>query len=126
MNLSNGGGGWLQRLRENETLRKLSRGRPDYIIFGAPVAAVVLIALVAGIAVAMSGGGGGGAQAKAKTPADASATKPAGTPTLASAGLKTPIAISPGDVLAPGDLAARGTGVPGRGEFTGSRLVIPK
>ena len=39
---------------------------------------------------------------------------------------KTPIAVSLGDTLAPGDLAARGSGEAGRGTFGGTRLVIPK
>ena len=122
-------GGFLSGLRSNETLRKLTGGRPELIIFGAPVLAVVIA--VAVVAIVMAGGGGkktDDAQATGKTPTvAATATKPAGTPTPgANAGLKTPIAISPGDVLQPGDLAARGTGEPGRGEFGGTRLVIPK
>lgn len=120
-------GGFLARLRQNETLRKLTGGRPDLLIFGAPVLAIVVV--VAVVAVVMAGGGGGDdAQATGKTPTvAATATKPGGTPTPgANAGLKTPIAISPGDTLTAGDLAARGSGIPGRGEFTGAKLVIPK
>jgi LPXTG-site transpeptidase (sortase) family protein len=122
-------GGLLARLRENERLRKLSGGRPELIIFGAPVAAIIIIAAVA-VAVAMSGGGSGGdSQAKGKTPTDPAGTltTAAGSPTAgASAGLKTPIVVSPGDLLTPADLAARGRGTPGRGEFGGTHLVIPK
>jgi LPXTG-site transpeptidase (sortase) family protein len=122
-------GGFLSGLRGNETLRRLTGGRPELIIFGAPVLAAVIV--VAVVAVVMSGGGGtktGDTQATGKTPTvAATATKPAGTPTPgANAGLKTPIAISPGDMLQPGDLAARGTGEAGRGEFGGTKLVIPK
>ena len=116
-------GGFLSRLRENETLRKLSGGHPELIIFGVPVAAVVIA--VAIIVVAMSGGGSGDSQAKGKTPTAAATA--AGSPTPGtSAGLKTPIAVSPGDELTPGDLAARGTGEAGRGDFGGTRLMIPK
>ena len=42
-----------------------------------------------------------------------------------NAGLKTPIAVSPGDELTQADLAARGAGTPGRGDFQGVRLLIP-
>ena len=124
------GGGFLGGLRENETLRKLTGGRPELIIFGAPVAA--LIAVIVVVVVAMSGGGSKKSddqQAAGKTPTAAagSATKPAGTPSRgANAGLKTPIAVSPGSELSPADLAARGTGEAGRGEFGGTRLVISK
>jgi LPXTG-site transpeptidase (sortase) family protein len=89
------------------------------------------VAIVVGVAVAMSGGSSAKStddSATAKTPSvEATSTTSAGTPTAgANAGLKTPIAISPGDTLAPGDLAARGTGEAGRGDFGGTRLVIPK
>jgi LPXTG-site transpeptidase (sortase) family protein len=122
-------GGFLAGLKDNPTLRKLSGGHPELIIFGAPIAAIVAIVVI--VAVLMSGGSSkkNNTQATAKTPtaAAATATKPSGTPTPgANAGLKTPIAISPGDILQPSDLAARGTGTPGRGDFTGTRLVIPK
>jgi LPXTG-site transpeptidase (sortase) family protein len=116
----------LARLRQNETLRKLSGGHPELIIFGVPVVAIVLAVVV--VVVAMSGGGSD-SQATAKTPTaeSTSATAPAASPTGgASAGLKTPIVVSPGDVLTAADLAARGKGTPGRGEFNGTRLVIPK
>lgn len=121
------GGGFLARLRANETLRKLTGGRPELLIFGAPVAAIAIVVVV--VLAAMAGGGGGDdTQATGKTPtAAATSTKPATTPTPgANAGLKTPIAISPGDTLAAGDLAARGTGEAGRGDFGGTRLMIPK
>lgn len=125
------GGGFLSGLRRNEMLRKLTGGRPELIIFGAPIAAIAAIAVVVGVATAMSGGSGKTSddkQAAGKTPtAAATSTKPATTHTPgANAGLKTPIAISPGDMLQPGDLAARGTGEAGRGEFSGTKLVIPK
>lgn len=125
-------GGFLTGLRRNETLRKLTGGRPGLLIFGAPVAAIAIVVVV--VLAAMSGGGGkkadsAGDQTTARTPSAAAATptKLAGTATPgANAGLKTPIAISPGDTLAPGDLAARGTGEAGRGDFGGTRLMIPK
>ncbi len=123
------GGGFLSGLRENETLRKLTGGHPELILFGVPVLTVV--AIIVAVVVSMSGGSSKkntNDSAKAKTPTvEATRTKPAGTPTPgANAGLKTPIAVSPGDTLAPGDLAARGTGEAGRGDFGGTRLVIPK
>ena len=89
---------------------------------------IAILALVAALGATVACGGGG----KKKD-----ATPTAGTPTVVatstlaviltpvSAGLKTPIALSPGSVLAPGDLAARGTGEAGRGEFHGTRLVVP-
>lgn len=125
------GGGFLARMRENATLRKLTGGRPELLIIGTPVAAIAIVGVV--VLAAMSGGGGkkadsAGDQAAARTPsAVATLTAPAGTPTPgANAGLKTPISISAGNVLAPGDLAARGTGAAGRGDFDGTRLMIPK
>ena len=125
--MDNPSGGLLARLRENETLRKLSGGHPELIIFGAPVAVIIVTAVI--VAVAMAGGGSGGdSQAKGKT-----STAAAGTPATvasptagANAGLKTPIVVSPGDVLTAADLAARGRGTPGRGDFSGTHLVIPK
>jgi LPXTG-site transpeptidase (sortase) family protein len=88
-------------------------------------------ALVTALAVtAIAGGvacGGGGKKDTTKTPGTVTVTKTAGaTPTPgANAGLKTPIPISPGSTLLPSDLEARGHGEPGRGEFTGTRLVVP-
>lgn len=72
--------------------------------------------------------GGGSKKTATPTPDTVTATKTVGaTPTPgANAGLKTPIPISAGSVLQPGDLSARGRGEAGRGEFTGSRLVIPR
>ena len=83
------------------------------------------LALVAAALVATAAAcGGGGKGNKTSTP-DASST-PGITPTAASAGLKTPIVISPGDTLTQADLDARGVGEPGRGDFTGDHLIIPK
>ncbi|TAK57763.1 MAG: hypothetical protein EPO22_11765, partial [Dehalococcoidia bacterium] len=85
----------------------------------APVAAALI---AAALLVACSGG-------KAKpsgTPTVEGSPTVAATPTPGvNAGLKTPIAFSPGDMLTNEDLAMRGTGVPGRGDFTGERLLIP-
>ena len=88
-------------------------------------------ALVFGIGVVALAAACGGSGAKAKqsgTPSAADASSTAvETPTPSqNAGLKTPIAISPGDLLTAQDLANRGTGTPGRGDFTGERLIIPK
>ena len=121
------GGGFLSRLRENETLRKITGGRPDIAIFGIPAVLIAAVAAVVIIAVAMGGGGGDNEQVTGGTPS-AEATgigTVITTPTAASAGLHTPIAFSPEDELTLSDLAARGAGNPGRGEFLGTRLVIP-
>jgi LPXTG-site transpeptidase (sortase) family protein len=120
--------GLLARLRANETINKLSRGKPDLIIFGAPIALIVLIVAIAAGAAVMLGGGGGDEEQVVTTPTSASATNtPEGdaTATPASGGFLTPIAVDPGDVLTLNDLANRGAGPPGRGPFTGERLVIP-
>lgn len=78
--------------------------------------------LFAGVA---CGGGSAKRTPAAETPTQAAAAAPVDTPAPQNAGLKTPIAISPGELLTQEDLAARGTGTPGRGAFTGSRLLIP-
>ncbi|HEU5321879.1 MAG TPA: class F sortase [Methylomirabilota bacterium] len=117
--------GLLARLRANETLRRLSRNRPDLLIFGAPLLAIAVIAaLVVGV-VAASGGGSNDSVVAGTATAEPTTAIPTPTPGE-NAGLKTPIAISPGSELTLADLAARGAGEPGRGEFTGQRLVIPK
>jgi LPXTG-site transpeptidase (sortase) family protein len=85
------------------------------------LAACAALALVAVLAAAC--GGGGKKDEATETPTEEATASP--TPGQ-NAGLKTPIPISPGEELHPEDLGARGTGLPGRGEFTGQRLVIPK
>ena len=89
-------------------------------IAGLAITAVMVAALLAAAC--------GGGNAKAKQSGTPAATTEAVTaaPTAASAGLKTPIAISPGQTLTQDDLDARGSGEPGRGDFTGDRLIIPK
>ncbi|MBI5285750.1 MAG: class F sortase [Chloroflexi bacterium] len=84
-------------------------------------------ALIATLALTAAACGGGKTKASdGTTPTVEAPTVPAETPTPgANAGLKTPIAISPGNILTREDLANRGTGVPGRGDFTGERLLIP-
>lgn len=119
------GGGFLSRLRANETLQKISGGRPDFVIFGAPIAVIAVIAVVVIALVAMSGSSSGDAQVRATATSGASAT-PASTATQQSAGAKTPIAFSDGSELTLADLALRGNGEPARGAFTGDRLIIPK
>jgi LPXTG-site transpeptidase (sortase) family protein len=119
------GGGFLGRLRENETLRKITGGRPDIAIFGVPALVIALIvAAVIGVAVA-SGGGGDDEQAVAGSPTAAQSATPATTSTVVHAGEKTPISFDPGDQLTLTDLANRGAGQPGRGNFNGERLLIP-
>ena len=110
-------------LRRRLTKRARSaRFRPGLRLAGS-------IMLVLAIGAGAAACGGGSKKSSTKTPGTAAAVSktPAETPTPgANAGLKTPIAISPGSGLTAGDLEARGHGDPGRGEFTGSRLVIPK
>lgn len=119
------GGGWFSRLKENETLRRLSGGRPELLIFGVPVAIVAAVAIAVAVVMA-SGGGGDDGEVTAPTATRAVTTTPRATRTPQSAGLKTPIAFSEGDFLTQADLAARGRGEPARGPFEGARLVIPK
>ena len=119
--------GLLARLRANETLNRLTRGRPDLIIFGAPIAAlVIIVAAVVGI-MALSGGGGEDKQVVTTptAPRGTNTPGPQSTATQQSGGHLTPIPVSPGDTLNNSDLANRGIGTPGRGEFVGARLVIP-
>jgi len=119
--------GLLARLRANERIQRLSGGRPDLIIFGAPIAVLALI-VIAVISVAALAGGGGGddnEQVVATATSGRGTSTPQATRTPGSAGLITPIPVSPGDLLTNADLAARGVGQPGRGEFIGERLLIP-
>lgn len=117
------GQGLLSRLKRNETLNRITGGRPEIAIFGAPIVLVVLIAIGVTLGVVLGGGGDGGNESVVgKTPtAKASATPTPGE----NAGLKTPINISEGDILTLSDLQARGVGEPARGEFKGERLIIP-
>lgn len=121
-------GGVLTRLRENETLRKLTGGRPDLLIFGAPVVLIAIIVAAVIAIVAVSGGGGDDVQAsRGETPT--AATTPTAEPTAGVSGgdrALTPIAFDPADELTLSDLARRGAGLPARGDFNGSRIIIPK
>lgn len=90
--------------------------------------AVAALAVIAGLGVAAAACGGGDDDGTPTSVASktAAASKTTGmTPTPASAGLKTPIAFTEGDRLTDADLASRGTGEPARGEFSGTRLLIP-
>jgi len=118
------GAGFLARLRQNETIQKLSRGRPDLIIFGAPVAVIAVIAVVVIALVTMTGSGSGDDE-QVRATATTAAT-PRSTATQVHAGEKTPIAFSEGAELTDADLALRGAGEPARGNFAGDRLIIPK
>jgi LPXTG-site transpeptidase (sortase) family protein len=122
-------GGFLTRLRENETLRKLSGGRPDLLIFGAPVVLIaVIVAAVIGVVAVTGGGGGDDAQAsRDETPTSATTPTPKATPGESGGDRAlTPIAFDPADQLTLADLARRGSGLPARGDFNGSRIMIPK
>ena len=44
-------GGFLDGLRQNETLRKLTGGHPELIIFGVPVAAIVAVIVVVAVTI---------------------------------------------------------------------------
>jgi LPXTG-site transpeptidase (sortase) family protein len=113
-------------LRENETLRRLTGGRPELLIYGIPAAIIVVIAAVAITAVALAGGGDGDDDAQATVDDTPTAqASPTAERTQVSAGLK-PIEFSPSDQLTAEDLARRTTGEAPRGEFTGDRLIIPK
>lgn len=88
--------------------------------------AVTALTAVLGVGAFASACGGGDDDGTPTAVTTKTATKTAAvTKTPASAGLKTPIAFSEGDVLTDADLASRGTGEPARGEFTGTRLIIP-
>ena len=92
----------------------------------APLAPRVLgmAMLAAAVLVAVACSGGNAQQKTTQTPAGTAVAKITPAPNV-NAGLKTPITFSPGDYLTAADLAARGTGVPGRGPFDGVRLLIP-
>ena len=92
---------------------------------GTAVAAIGVLTFAAAAGGVACGGGGKGDSKTGTTTVTATKTIGA-TPTAgANAGLKTPIPISPGSTLLPSDLSGRGTGEPGRGEFTGTQLIIP-
>jgi LPXTG-site transpeptidase (sortase) family protein len=85
----------------------------------------IVAALCAG-AVAMLAVSCGGSSGASKTKTPNAATKAVATPTAgANVGLQTPIAFTPGADLTAQDLAARGTGPAGRGDFNGVALIIP-
>ena len=86
---------------------------------------IVPIALALAVA-ALFVGCSGGKSKPSRTPAAGASATAAATPTPGvNVGLQTPIVFSAGDMLTSDDLARRGTGVPGRGDFTGARLLIP-
>ncbi len=87
------------------------------------LAAAAAIVALAAVVIASAACGGDSKPDKPKGTATAKATV-TGTP--ANAGLKTPIATSPGAELTDFDLAQRGAGIPARGDFTGDRIIIPK
>jgi len=89
--------------------------------------ALLLALCGASLAAAVACSGGGKKTSASGTPTGADSVQtPVPTPTGANAGLLTAIPFSAGDLLTQADLAARGVGAPGRGDFTGDRLVIPK
>jgi len=109
--------GWGKRIRM--AAHSNSYGRRSAL-------ALAALVLLGALAVSVACGGGKKTAASGTATAPAATSTPAATRTPgANAGLQTPIAVSPGDTLTAADLAARGVGVPGRGEFTGDRLLIP-
>ena len=94
----------------------------------AALAAIGVFAAVALVAAACGGGdSGSGTKTPSGSPTKAVSKTPSVTRTPAgSLGLKTPIAFSEGDLLSEADLLSRGVGEPGRGPFTGAKLIIPK
>jgi LPXTG-site transpeptidase (sortase) family protein len=87
------------------------------------IAALVMVTGLAAVAVAC---GGGSKKSSTPTATKSATAAPSATAEPVHAGLQTPLAISPGDLLTHADLAARGVGTPGRGDFTGDKLIIPK
>ena len=92
--------------------------RQRKLLAGAISAATMLVA-----ALAIACGGG---DDEDKTPTPQKSPSATATSTQTHAGQKTPIAVSPGSELTEFDLAQRGSGEPGRGEFLGERIIIPK
>jgi LPXTG-site transpeptidase (sortase) family protein len=109
----------MQNTNQGAQPRSTSRLKRGLVAIG-----IIAAVTIAGIAVSACGGGDDGDKA---TPTKAATkTKVATTPTPGNnLGSKTPIAFSEGDFLTAEDLASRGSGEPGRGEFTGTRLIIP-
>jgi LPXTG-site transpeptidase (sortase) family protein len=95
----------------------------------APRAGMALLLALCGasLVAAVACSGGGKKTSVSGTPTGDATAGPSATRTPGqNAGLLTPIPFSPGDLLTQADLAARGVGMPGRGDFAGDRLVIPK
>jgi LPXTG-site transpeptidase (sortase) family protein len=116
---------WV-RLRENRLADRLTGGRRRLVLAVLPMVAV-LLAVTTVVIVTAGGAGDGASEVEVRAPLTVSPTASArATRTPASAGLLTPIPVSPGEQLTAADLAARGAGLPTRGEFTGARFLIPK
>jgi LPXTG-site transpeptidase (sortase) family protein len=81
----------------------------------------IAIAVTAAVVVAMLAAACGGKGSGTPTPSGPTATPTPGQ----NIGLQTPIAFSADNALTDDDLAKRGTGTPGRGDFTGDRLLVP-
>jgi LPXTG-site transpeptidase (sortase) family protein len=96
------------------------------LLAGGPIVVIAAIAVIVAVVVASGGGDGDGETVTGSTPTPRASATPAGTATGVSGGAKTPIAVSPGEVLTAFDLAQRGNGTPARGEFQGDRLIIEK
>jgi LPXTG-site transpeptidase (sortase) family protein len=103
---------------------RISKGQGMDVIGSKHRTRALLLALGVAAIVALAVACGG--KSTAGTAGTPTAAAPTVTPTPGqNAGLKTPIALSPGDELTQADLAARGAGVPGRGDFLGDHVVIP-
>src|SRR5688572_16746805 len=108
--------GHVARLLVNEWIKKVSGGGPVILGFRAQAAqrAIIVVAATGGFAL-LSGGSDGDAEEARRataTPAAPATVVPETTPTQTGAGLITPIAVSPGDMLSASDLAAREAGEP--------------
>ena len=115
-----GNAGAGEEVRLEAMARLLGEGNRGKTLLGA-LLALMFIAVI-GAAVAC----GGGDDDDSGTPTVGASATPRSTRTPVSGGEKTPIAFQPGANLTLEDLAARGAGVPARGEFRGERLIIPK
>lgn len=119
------GDGFIAWLRDHGLAYRPRGGGPAFLHKIPPAIVATLVALIA-VALSACGSDGEGGTGVQGTVTPSATRSAEGTKTPASAGLLTPIAVSPGEELTLADLAARGAGAPARGEFAGERFLIPK